>query len=152
MDAKLYVIGYRALRHEKFFGLLNEASVPVLLDVRMNPYSPNPDYQKASIAEAAPAYGVKYFHVPALGVPGAGRAPILPGAPATFDEQMATPEARRALGKIVKLIKSGHSVALMCSEPNYVDCHRRKLVAMLLEAHPELEFDQLTGKGDLRLF
>ena len=152
MIGKLAVIGYRSLRHPKFFGLLTEADVKILLDVRRNPYSPNPDYQKVAIAEAAPAFGVHYFHVPALGVPGAGKSPIPPGDPTTFAEQMATDEAKRRIEKIAGILERGQSVALMCSEPNYIDCHRSQLVEIIQERVPGVELLMLTGADDQRLF
>lgn len=152
MAGKLYLIGYRGLRHAQFFGLLNQAGCGALLDVRRNPYSPNPDYQKAAIEAEAPSYGVRYHHVPEIGVPGAGKSPIPAGAPATFEEQMATPEAQRALRRIIKSIEADRSVALMCSEPNFRDCHRRHLVTMLEELKPDLQVESLTAVGEQRLF
>lgn len=149
---KLAVIGYRALRYDKFFSILADADVKVLLDVRRNPYSPNPDYQRANLGDAAQQYKVRYFHVPQLGVPGAGKSPIPDGEPRTFDEQMETPEAEEALQKILRLTSKGHNVALMCSEPNYLDCHRRHLVRMLQERDPELELLKLTAATEQRLF
>lgn len=152
MPGKLALIGYRGLRHEKFFELLTSNDAKILLDVRRNPYSPNPDYQKAAIQEVAPKFGVRYFHVPILGIPGAGKSPIPAGAPTTFEEQIATPESQAALAKIYKLLDADRSVALMCSEPNYLDCHRRHLVDIITAQDPSVEILKLTAASEQRLF
>lgn len=152
MDGKVCLIGYRGLRHEKFFGLLSEAGSSLLLDVRTTPYSPNPDYTKAALREAAPVFGVRYFHVPAVGYPGAGNAAIPEGAPRTLEEQLLTPAARKILAGIVQRVTEGQAVTLMCSEPNYRDCHRVTLVEELLALKPDLALEELTARGEQRLF
>lgn len=148
----LFLIGYRGLSHDSFFGILADASVDVLLDVRRNPYSPNPDYQKANLARAAKDRNLAYAHGPALGVPGAGKSRIGPGEPTNFEEQLKSSDGVRALGKLENLLRGGVKVSLMCSEPNYLDCHRRVLVDEMAKRIEGLEIESLTARGEQRLF
>lgn len=152
MSGKLSVIGYRGLRHPQFIKLLRENGITFVLDVRRNPYSPNPDYQKENLSVAVDSAGLRYFHLPQLGVPGAGKSTIPIGQPETFAEQMATPEARKALRRIIDLHQKGYGVALMCAEPDYRTCHRKELVRILQRANPAMQLEELTGKPAKTLF
>lgn len=152
VSGKLSVIGYRGLRHPQFFNILREHEVQILLDVRRNPYSPNPDYQKESLSVATEAQAIRYFHLPQLGVPGAGHSTIPIGQPETFADQMATQEAKKALLRIVTLLRKGYNLTLMCAEPDYRTCHRAELVRLLKKIDPTIELEELTGKPAKTLF
>lgn len=147
-ELPIYLLGYRGLRYPKFFGLLAEARVEVLLDVRSAPTSPNPDYKQDALREACEEWGVRYSHLPQLGAPSMSSTATV----ATMEEQLALPAGRAALRKILRTLEGGIGVALLCSEPNYLDCHRPKIVEELQRMDSRVKPVSLTAVGEVRLF
>lgn len=151
MTGKLALIGYRGLKVPQFYHLLQEEGIDVLLDVRRNPYSPNPSFRRDSLLRSSEEFGVRYHHLPELGAPGAGHSTIPIGAPTTMSEQLATPQALHSLRRILKSLQKGTSLALMCAEADYHECHREAIVKLLSGALP-IETVELTGKPSRTLF
>ena len=145
--ATLYTVGYRRRSLETFIGLLQDAGVDVVIDVRLRNTSHLAGYTKrADLAFLLQeGFTIAYEHHPEL-------APT----PAILDayhedEDWSSYEAsfvplltERAAEAVGRAILSQHSApCLLCAEPTPQACHRR-LVAEYWAAHlPELSIVHL---------
>jgi uncharacterized protein (DUF488 family) len=72
-EIMLLTVGYEGRTAEELMGVLTDADMNVLADVRLTPLSRKPGMSKRQLADALTAVGVEYLHLPALGNPRAGR-------------------------------------------------------------------------------
>lgn len=130
----IYSIGHSNHSLDKFFGLLAEHGIEVLVDVRSQPYSKyTTHFNKAEIKQAVAEHGLKYLF---LGKELGGR----PDNPDLYDEsdghvdytQVAT--SPLFLEGIERLEKGSekYRVAIMCSEEKPQNCHRHLLIGRVL--------------------
>jgi uncharacterized protein (DUF488 family) len=116
--------------------MLRRANVATLVDVRRYPASRrNPQFNRASLADAFAAAGIHYRHAEALGgrrsgEPGEERfGCIRPAAFASYAARMGSLEWQEALESAL----GEPAPCLMCAETDWRRCHR-KLIAELLVA------------------
>jgi uncharacterized protein (DUF488 family) len=126
----IYTVGHSTHPLDGFFGLLRDAGVAALADVRRYPGSRRqPHFNREALAETLPAAGIAYAHFERLG----GRRDVVPGSPnhgwdneafVAYADHMATPEFAEGLARVEELARSGPT-ALMCAEGLWWRCHRR---------------------------
>lgn len=116
--------------------MLQRAKVETLVDVRRYPGSRrNPQFNKAALAEAAAAVGIRYVHAEALGgrlrdEPGEERfACIRTGAFRSYAARMGTNEWQDAFASAL----AEPAPCFLCAETSWRRCHRQ-LIAHLLVA------------------
>ena len=67
-DATAFTIGHSTRSSEEFLGLLHEAGVALVADVRAFPSSRrHPQFNRDALADWLPAAGIAYRHMPGLG-------------------------------------------------------------------------------------
>lgn len=125
-------VGHGALDRSALAGLLRDAGVEALVDIRRYPNSRhNPDVATTAIAEWAPAAGLDYRWEQRLG----GRRSLPAGAEtedpwwrvkqfAAYAAYTRTDAFADALGELVEQSQRQHT-AMMCSESVWWRCHRR---------------------------
>jgi hypothetical protein len=64
----LFTIGYEGRTQDEYLGLLTGAGVTLLADVRRNPISRKKGFSRKALAEGCAAVGVRYEHLPELGI------------------------------------------------------------------------------------
>ncbi len=147
---RIYTIGHSIHTHEAFIGLLKDADIDVLVDVRSRPYSRyTPHFNGESLKEAAPAAGVKYLF---LGKELGGR----PDGARFYDADghVLYGEVARSplfLGGLERL-EAGlrrYRVAMMCAEEDPASCHRRLLVGRVLAARG-VDVVHIRGSGAMQ--
>jgi uncharacterized protein (DUF488 family) len=127
---RLVTVGHGTLDAPSFAGLLREAGIDHLVDVRTAPGSRrNPQFGRAEMEEWLPAEGIAYRWERDLG--GFRRAD--PGSPNTalrhpafrgYADHMREPRFHTALDAV--LAEAGGSLtAVMCAESLWWRCHRR---------------------------
>lgn len=133
-------IGHSNRDLDEFLGMLSEAQIELLVDVRAFPQSRNnPIYNANRLPVDLALRQIRYVHSPALG----GRRCKQPGADQTLnaawrvrsfhnyaDYALGT-EFAAALHQLVEL-GSGQRLALMCSEAVWWRCHRRIITDYLI--------------------
>jgi len=123
----LATIGYERASVEEFVGTLKAARVSLVADVRDRAQSRRNGFSKTSLSQRLQTEGIHYIHLRELGDPKEGRIAARSGEMAKFkriySRVIRTPEAKRALDKIVELMDT-YNVCLMCYERNHTDCHR----------------------------
>lgn len=129
-------IGYERDTPEGFLRRLEADGVGVLCDVRRDPVSRKRGFSKRALAESCVRAGLRYEHLPHLGIAREKRRAI--GTPAereaVFDEYEAGLRADRGTLAVIRAwVESGERVALACYERDPAECHRHRL-ARVLEA------------------
>jgi uncharacterized protein (DUF488 family) len=150
-----FTIGHSNRSLDEFTGLLRQAEIGVVADIRKFPMSrANPQFNKATLPAALAAYGLSYDHIAALG----GRRNKTKSLPAdvngfwtndsfhNYADYALSDEFR---GGLDHLIEEGRKrrCAMMCSEAVWWRCHRR-IVTDYLIARGETVF-HIMGSGRL---
>jgi Domain of unknown function DUF488 len=130
-------IGYEGRSLEGYLNELIQDGVTLLCDVRRNPLSRKYGFSKATLATGCQGVGIRYEHLPELGIPSEHRRRL--GSQADYDTLFARyareilPRQTEALVKIRRWVIEGERVALTCFERLPQHCHRR-CVADALES------------------
>jgi uncharacterized protein (DUF488 family) len=133
----VYTIGHSTRTAEELLGLLQEAGVKLVADVRAFPSSRRyPQFNGPALAEYLSAAGIGYRHMPGLG----GRRSPVPGSPnggwhetafQGYADHMATAEFQRALADLEAAARETPT-AIMCAEAVWWRCHRRLIADALV--------------------
>ena len=134
----VYTIGHSTRTLEELVGILLEAGVRELVDVRTVPRSRrHPQFERDALAAALPERGVGYRHEQALG----GFRRPRPGSPngaGTTRRSRATPTTWPTPTSPARSLASaaGHALAeqvttVMCAEAQWWRCHRRLIADAL---------------------
>lgn len=139
----LLTVGHGTSARDELRGLLEEAGVERLIDVRRFPGSRrNPDVSRDAMEQWVPAAGIDYVWEPRLGgrrrVP-TGQDPAVDGwwrvtAFRAYAAYMRTDEFRAGLADLLEGVRSG-TTAMMCSESLWWRCHRRMIADALTLLH-----------------
>jgi len=126
----LYTVGHSTRPVGELTGLLEDAGVTQLVDVRTVPRSRrNPQFERDALAASLGEAGIGYRHAPALGgfrrprqdSPNTGwQLPAFRG----YADYMATPEFADALAGL-EGVAWELPTAVMCAEAQWWRCHRR---------------------------
>lgn len=137
--APLWTVGHSNHSLERFLGLLSEARIEAVADVRSAPRSRYvPWFDREALGAAIRAAGLHYVF---LGAELGGR----PAAPDLYDDaghvRYDAVAATTAFGAGLERLMAGMGrmrVAVMCAEEDPEHCHRRLLVARVLHesGHP----------------
>lgn len=130
---RIYTIGHSSHSAEHFLGLLAQHRIQVLVDTRSAPYSRfTPHFDRESLRDLVAPAGVKYLF---LGDAIGGR----PRDERHYDHQGrarygAMVKSKDFLEAIARLERGAAEfrVALLCSEEDPADCHRRLLIGRVL--------------------
>lgn len=139
----LFTIGYEGRTQDEYLALLRESGVTLLADVRRNPISRKKGFSKSTLAEGCAAVGVRYEHLPELGIASEKRKNLATQAAvdALFAEYERDwlPTQGPALAKLRAWLDAGDRVALTCFERAPGDCHRHCVAeALAVEDQPVL--------------
>ena len=120
--------GDQSLQH--FVRLLRQHGVKVLVDVRSLPFSSRqPQFSQHELARFLAASGVQYvFLGDSLGGRPRDEELYSDGKP-DYRRIAATASYQKGLDVLEDLARGEEKVAIMCSESDYRQCHRYKLVA-----------------------
>jgi len=128
--AQVYTIGHSTRPQAELIDLLRHYGVVTLADVRIIPRSRhNPQFNREVLAEALPAAGIAYVHLPLLGGLRHGLGDASPNTGwrnesfRAYADYMQTAEFAEGLAQLRALTEAG-PVALMCAEAVPWRCHR----------------------------
>jgi uncharacterized protein (DUF488 family) len=146
----IFTIGHSNLDLNSFIKLLKDNAIEVLVDVRSNPYSRfASQFNKANIQKAIQENGLKYLF---LGKELGGRPKEKefydPEVYVMYSKIAVSPRFMEGIERLITGIKK-YRVAIMCSEENPVNCHRRLLVGKVL-SQKGFQIFHLRGDGRLQ--
>jgi len=143
IDKQLFSIGYEGISLEAYINKLIIHNVHVLCDVRRNALSQKYGFSKKQLKTACEGVGIKYIHVPELGIISEKRKELNTQEDYNrlFEdyEKTSLKENYVALLKIRKLINEECRVAVTCFEKNPAQCHRTRVANALLE-FPDVDY------------
>jgi len=154
---EVYTIGHSTRSQEELIGLLKEAGVACLADVRSYPRSrTNPQFNSDHLAGALERAGIGYRHMQALG--GRRGAQDL-GRPSpnglwrqdafrNYADYALSPAFGAALGTLRAMARDTRA-AVMCAEALWWQCHRRIITDYLLASGDEVL--HILGPGKIEL-
>jgi len=136
-EAMLHTLGYEGHSVESYLNMLLKSGVTLLCDVRRNPISRKYGFSKKTLAHACENVGLRYAHLPELGIASEQRQGLHTQADydALFEHYKRTWLLKQdaALEKIQAWIDEKECVALTCYEHQPSQCHRH-CVAEALES------------------
>lgn len=131
----LTTMGYEGHTLESYLTILLKSGVTLLCDVRRNPISRKYGFSKNTLARGCEGVGIRYEHVPELGIASEQRQSLDTQADydALFEEYERTwlPKQGAALTKIQGWLDAGESVTLTCYEHQPNQCHRHSVAEAL---------------------
>jgi uncharacterized protein (DUF488 family) len=130
---ELLTVGYQGRTAAELIGLLEQARVDVVVDVRLTPLSRKPGLSKRALAERLAQAGIDYVHLRGLGNPVENRDGFRRGEQDSkhrFGKVLTSDDGQRALGEIRELMHE-QRVALLCFEQDAATCHRDLVSAAL---------------------
>ncbi len=142
----IHTIGHSTRAQGELIGLLTEAGVELLIDVRSYPRSRrNPQFDAEVLAAALGEAGIGYAHLKALGgrrgsQKGDAHSPNAAWREAGFRnyaDYALTPAFRTGLADLRGLAQA-RPAAIMCAEGHWSQCHRRIIADYLLAAGAEV--------------
>ena len=135
-DLRLYTIGYEGQSIESYLNRLLSHDVAVLCDVRKNPMSRKFGFSKSSLSRFLRQVGIRYIHIPTLGIESAHRRNIetQEARSALFNEyEVRTLKQRNnELNLLMSLMRDHRRLALTCFEADHTTCHRHVIANKLL--------------------
>ncbi len=131
----LCTIGYEGKSLENYINRLITGGVNLLCDVRRNPLSRKYGFSKATLSRACEGVGIRYEHLPELGIASEERRNLKTQADydALFSvyDRRCLPIQSDALQTIQSWVNSGYRVALTCYEQHHEQCHRSRVARAL---------------------
>ena len=142
-EPTLFTIGYEGLSIEAYINRLIINDARLLCDVRKNAYSQKYGFSKSQLAMACAGVGIKYVHVPQLGIESDKRTNLRSQLDydILFDEYERTTLKQNieALLYIRGLIDTEKRIALTCFEKDPKQCHRSRVAKALMQL-PDIDY------------
>ncbi len=144
-ERAFFTIGYEGISLETYLNKLISSEVRLLCDVRSNPFSRKYGFSKGQLQKACKSVGIKYHHMPELGIDAAQRSDVKTKDDYNrlFDEfeKVTLPKRNRYLIELCKLVEEYGRVAITCFEKEPNECHRSR-VAIALRKLPGWDVQQ----------
>lgn len=149
MVQTIFTIGHSTHSQEYFISLLTKHCITALCDVRSKPYSRmNPQFNREALEQALAAHSIEYrFLGKELGARSDDHN-CYEGGKVRYTRLAETELFKRGLKRVVRGLKEGFHIAIMCAEKEPLECHRTILVARHLAAL-ELNVDHILADGRL---
>jgi uncharacterized protein (DUF488 family) len=145
----LYSIGHSNVEIEVFLDLLRRHNVETLVDSRSQPYSRySPQFNKEALSRSTAAAGMDYVYMgEALGGRPEGDEFYYGSGKVDYEQLAASPAYLSGIEQLLNLAQS-RRVAFLCSEADYRNCHRYKLITRTLVGRG-VEVSHITHSGEL---
>ena len=127
-EPMFFTIGYEGISLENYLNKLIINDVKLLVDVRKNSFSMKYGFSKSQLQNACEGIGIKYIHLPQLGIESKERKELNSFSDYThlFNTYKKTTlrENSAYLKQLKKLCESNVRVAITCFEKEVCMCHR----------------------------
>jgi len=125
----VFTIGHSNYPRERFMGLLRDARIEAVADVRTKPYSRRyPHFSRPTLTKTLEEAGIRYIFLgEELGGKPGDPAMLRGGAP-DYERMAATETFQRGLDRVLESANRQRT-AIMCAEREPLECHRFLLVS-----------------------
>ena len=131
----VFSIGYEGLTIDSFLNKLTANNITAVVDVRNNPQSMKYGFSKKSFKQYIENAGMKYIHIPELGIPSSMRKGLGESVShkALFKayEDKLLPKQETEIKQLIDLTNQNERIALVCFEADHNFCHRHTLIEHL---------------------
>ena len=131
----LFTIGYEGITIDSYLNKLISNNIKALIDVRKNPISMKYGFSKTKLKHYVESAGLKYFHIPQLGIPSEMRSNLVNRADYQklfqYYKSEILPKQSDAIEKVKNLHSNYLRTALTCYEADHRSCHRQEITALL---------------------
>lgn len=131
----VFSIGYEGLTIDSFLYKLIANNITIVVDVRNNPQSMKYGFSKKSFKQYIENAGMKYIHIPELGIPSTMRKGLGESVShkALFKayENKLLPKQNVEIKQLIDLTNQNERIALVCFEADHNFCHRHTLIEHL---------------------
>ncbi|GAB4196184.1 MAG: DUF488 domain-containing protein [Phycisphaeraceae bacterium] len=133
-NRSIFTVGHSTHEWETFLGLLKQHGVTAVADVRSQPFSRLPEYNRDALAAGLKREGIQY--VPLGRELGARRdePECYVDGQAVYERVAELPLFREGIERLLKGTER-FTIALMCAEKEPLDCHRTVLVCRHLRPY-----------------
>ncbi|MBR4341284.1 MAG: DUF488 domain-containing protein [Lachnospiraceae bacterium] len=147
----LYTIGHTNHSHEAFLELLEKYKITYLLDVRSTPFSQfTSQFNKDVISKFLQSKNIKYFHMGKyFGARPEDKTLYTKDNYLDFEKMRASELFQKGMNNVIKGLKDGENIALMCTEKDPLDCHRAIMVARGFELNG-IDINHILPDGSLQ--
>lgn len=127
----LFTIGHTNHTQEKFLQLLQMHGITYVLDVRSTPFSKyTSQFNKDAISEFLKRNQIHYFQMGKnFGARPEDKSLYSENGYLDFEKARESENFKVGMESVMKGLKAGNHVALMCTEKDPFDCHRTIMVA-----------------------
>jgi hypothetical protein len=140
----LFTIGYEGVSLEEYLNKLIINGIKVLCDVRKNSLSMKYGFCKSQLKNACEGVGIKYIHIPDLGIESDKRQEL--HSQSDYDKlfqqyrnEILT-QTRSQQEYLLELLKTHKRIALTCFEANIFQCHRKHLSEAITKL-PDFQYE-----------
>lgn len=126
-ETVLFTIGYEGKTFEEYVNILLKNDIRLLCDVRKNPISRKHGFSKGALSNLLPKMGIKYQHIPALGIISSSRKYLVEEKDYKFlfeEYKRTLPQKKSYLIELQKMLEVYKRMALTCFEKQPSFCHR----------------------------
>lgn len=147
---EILTVGHGDQSIESFLDLLKLHRVEFLVDTRSMPYSSrNPQFGQRVLAKFLDDVGIRYvFLGDKLGGKPRDRSLYDDDGKPDYEKISQTVAYSRGIQELIELARDGETVAIMCSESDFHNCHRYKLLSRTL-AVDSVEVRHIMRDGSL---
>jgi uncharacterized protein (DUF488 family) len=136
----VFTMGYEGLTIDAFLNKLITYNIMAVVDVRNNPQSMKYGFSKKSFSDYIEKAGMRYSHIPELGIPSAMRKGLgIEVSHKTLFQKYETellPKQEKAKTELLDLVAKYPRIALVCFEADHHFCHRDTLINHLQKNKP----------------
>jgi uncharacterized protein (DUF488 family) len=145
----LYSIGHSNVEIGVFLDLLRRHNIETLVDSRSQPYSRySPQFNKEALSRATTEAGVDYVYMgDALGGRPEGGEFYYGSGKVDYALLAESPSYLSGIDRLLDLAKT-RRVAFLCSEADFKNCHRYKLITRTLVGRG-VDVSHITHSGEL---
>lgn len=135
-ETVLFTIGYEGITLEQYLNKLIINDVKLLCDVRKNPLSMKFGFSKTQLQKACDGLGIKYLHIPELGINSEHRQEL--NSQSDYDmlfdmyKSEVLSETQDKQKSVLDLLDKFERIALTCFEADINQCHRKHLAESLV--------------------
>ena len=131
----VFTLGYEGLSIDAFLNKIIMNNIALVVDVRHNPQSMKYGFSKKSFKDYIEKAGMKYIHIPELGIPsfmrkGLGKSVSHENLFHIYETELL-PRHEEAQIKLLNLISHFSRIVLVCFESDHHFCHRNTLVEQM---------------------